>query len=164
MMTVRRPVPALAVALLLALARAAAAQEEAVELVHGDRRVALTADRLAGLPRMTVQTGDHGRATTIEGIPLAAVLGLVGVEVGDRLRGPALARYVLVTGRDGYRVVVALADTDPAMRQQPVLFADRQDGRPWLPDSGPWRIVVPGDARGARWVRQVARIEVKEAP
>jgi hypothetical protein len=26
----------------------------------------VAADRLAGLPRMTVETGDHGRATTIE--------------------------------------------------------------------------------------------------
>ena len=76
--------------------------------------------------------------------------------------GKALAQVVIATARDGYQVAYAIAELDAAFTDQIVLLADRRDGRPLLPDTGPWQIVVPNDKRPARWMRQVTRIEVRQ--
>jgi hypothetical protein len=51
---------------------------------------------------------------------------------------------------------------DAAFSNQVVLLADRRDGKPLLPDTGPLQIVVPNDRRAARWIRQVTAIEVRQ--
>ena len=58
----------------------------------------------------------------------------------------------------------AIAEVDAAFNDHMVLIADRRNGRPLLPDSGPLQIVVPQDNRPARWIRQVIRLEVKQLP
>lgn len=122
----------------------------------------------------------HGAAPagpTYTGVPLALVLARGGAwPAGDasagtagargNLRGAALARYVVVTGADGYRVVLALAELDTATVRAaggPVLLADSVDGRPIPAAEGPWRLVVPGDRRPARAVRQVVGLAVRGA-
>jgi hypothetical protein len=59
-------------------------------------------------------------------------------------------------------VVYAIAELDAGFTDQIILLADRRDGKPLLPDTGPWQIIVPNDKRAARWIRQVNRIEVRE--
>lgn len=53
---------------------------------------------------------------------------------------------------------------DAAFNDHIILIADRRDGKPLLPDSGPLQIVVPQDTRPARWIRQVTTLEVKQLP
>jgi hypothetical protein len=43
-----------------------------------------------------------------------------------------------------------------------ILLADTKDGQPLPPREGPFRIVVPGEKRPARWVRQVTALEVRK--
>jgi len=59
-----------------------------------------------------------------------------------------------------YRVVFALAELDPAFTDRVILLADRADGQPLDNKTGPFRIVVPGEKRMARWVRQVITLKV----
>jgi DMSO/TMAO reductase YedYZ molybdopterin-dependent catalytic subunit len=92
---------------------------------------------------------------------LAAVLERIDAPLGQRLRGPALRSYVVVRAADGYAVVLSLAEVDPAMRQSTIIVADRADGQPLPADDGPFRLVVEGDTRPARSVRQVTAIEVR---
>jgi hypothetical protein len=45
-----------------------------------------------------------------------------------------------------------------------VIIADARDGAPLSTAAGPYRLIVPGDKREARWVRQVATVELQNAP
>jgi DMSO/TMAO reductase YedYZ molybdopterin-dependent catalytic subunit len=70
----------------------------------------------------------------------------------------AVATYVVVDAADGYRAVFALAELDPAQTDRVILLADRKDGQPLPAAEGPLRVVVPGEKRPARWVRQVKAV------
>ncbi len=121
-----------------------------------------TGVNLDAFPRHTVVTSDHGRKATFEGVALRDVLAKAGVPLGEALRGKALSRVIIVSGLDGYQVVYAIAEVDAAFTDQIILLADRRDDGPLLPDTGPLQLVVPHDQRPARWVRQVAKIEVRD--
>jgi hypothetical protein len=91
---------------------------------------------------------------------MAEVLRLVGAPQGDSLRGPALATYVIIEGADGYRALFALAEFDAGFTDRIALLADRKDGAALTAKDGPFQLIVPGEKRPARWVRQVRRIRV----
>jgi DMSO/TMAO reductase YedYZ molybdopterin-dependent catalytic subunit len=123
-----------------------------------------TADELAGLPRQTVRAKDHsGVESDFEGVSLHDVLKRSGVAFGVDLRGPELANYLVVEAADGYRAVFALPELDPASSDRIILLADRRDGKPLDAREGPLRIVVPGEKRHSRWVRQVVTLRVGRA-
>ena len=117
---------------------------------------------LGTLERRTVVTEDRGLRAEFHGVALRDVLIKAGIPFGDALKGPALARVVIASAPDGYRVAYAIAELDAAFTDQVVLVADRRDGQPLLPDTGPLQIVVPNDKRPARWIRQVNKIEVRQ--
>ena len=124
----------------------------------------LTAAEFARLPRQTVRAKDHaGKESAFEGVPLVEVLKSAGVKFGNDLRGPALATYLLVEASDGYRVVFALPELDPASTDRVVLLADRRDGVPLDGKEGPLRIVIPDEKRHSRWVRQVIAFRLRRA-
>ena len=132
----------------------------AIEIVGPDGKAVAVA--LDSIERRTVVTEDRGVKATFEGVALRDVLARAGAVFGEKLRGTLLAQVVLVTARDGYQVVYGIAELDPAFTDQIVLLADRRDGKPLLPDTGPWQIIVPNDKRPARWIRQVIRIEIRQ--
>lgn len=70
----------------------------------------------------------------------------------------AAREVVLITGADGYTAVLALAEIAPMFEGKGVLLATQIDGKPLLP--GHFRIIVPGDQRAGRSVRDVVRIAV----
>jgi DMSO/TMAO reductase YedYZ molybdopterin-dependent catalytic subunit len=149
------------VVILLAGSLPAAAQPAVdVRLLDGTtRRIAFD-----GLERHRVPVQENALKRVYEGVLLRDVLARAGLQMGEHLRGPAMRRYLVAVGQDGYRVVVALAEIDAGFTDQSVLIADGHDGHPLIPDHGPLRLIVPRDKRGARWVRQVVRFEIHEAP
>jgi hypothetical protein len=88
------------------------------------------------------------------------VLAMAGIQLGDSLRGAHLTEVLLATASDGYKVVYALAETDPAFATREIILADKRDGKPLDAKEGPFRIVAPGDKRPARWIRQVTELKV----
>ena len=125
--------------------------------------IPLDADTRASLPRAQVTATEHGQALDCEGVELHALLQKANALPAE-LSGTALASYVLVTARDGYRVVYALAEFDPSLGKNRVVLADRCDGQPLGEEDGPLRLVAPSEARPARWVRQVKSVTVVRAP
>lgn len=89
-------------------------QELTVEPEAGKKVVLQHAD-IDALPHVKVTVA----STTYEGVDLRAVLEKAGGEFGETLRGKRLASCLLVGAADGYRVVVALPELDPA-------FTDKQ--------------------------------------
>lgn len=128
------------------------------------RPLKLSVADLAKLPRQTVTAKDHdGKTVTFEGVALAEVLRLAGVEFGEKLRGKSLALFLVVEAADGYRAVFALPELDSAFTDQVIILADRRDGKALSEAEGQWRIVVPAEKRPARWVRQVVALTIRRA-
>jgi hypothetical protein len=65
---------------------------------------------------------------------------------------------IRVTGADGYTAVIALAEIAPQFAGRPIQVADHMNGT-LIPDRA-LRLVVPGDRRGGRSVRDVIRIDI----
>lgn len=115
------------------------------------------------MPRQTVKAADHGGAEAEwSGVPLHLLLKQAGADLGDALRGPALAQYVLVTAGDGYRAVLALPELDPRCTDDPVLLCDQMNGEPLPAGKGPLRLILPKERRHFRWVWNVVKIELRQ--
>ena len=119
---------------------------------------------LAGLPRQPALLVAHGKTIACEGVALTALLARAGVPAGEALRGPALASVVIATGKDGYRVAFSLAEIDAKLGSKPVFVVNRCAGAPLAAEDGPLRLVVPGEARAARSVRQLVALRVAVVP
>jgi len=126
----------------------------------------LTLAELDLLPRVKISATQHGASHEFEGALLGDVLAKVGAPVGKAFRGQELADVIEIEARDGYRdgykVALDLAGTDPAMRAgERVILADRMDGNPLDEITGPFQLVVEGDLRLARAVRMVSAIRLE---
>ncbi len=154
-------------ALLQARAEETPKPSETVLTVAGDVGTALhlTLTDLRAMPRTTLTARDHnGDDHVYEGVLFSELLKRAQVPLGDELRGPALSTYVVVKAVDNYQAVFSLAELDPAMNTNQALVVDRTDGRNVLHFQGPIRLVISGDKRFARWVRQVTEIQVVRLP
>ncbi len=130
--------------------------------VAGQVTIAQAAE-LAALPHDSVRWSDHGTPHTYAGIRLITLLRRAGIPI-DNLRGPNLTKRVVVEAADGYRAVFSLAEIAPGIGSRDVLVADQQDGQPLAAAVGPRRLIVPGDGSGARSVRQVIALRVRDEP
>lgn len=131
----------------------------AIELADG-RSVVLSPTLLADLPKQTVSATSHGRTASYAGYDLRLVLAAAGSAPVEGLRGNRLPGYITVTAADGYRVVFSLGELDKTLGDTLVLLADTENGHPLPATDGPWRLVVPGDQRAARSVRQLTSIRI----
>jgi len=130
--------------------------------VEGQKPLIFTASAVARLPRQTLRARDHsGMEINFAGVLLRDLLTKAGEPLGEALAKDRLTTVVLVTGADGHRVAFSLAELDAGYGNQKVLVADEVAGLKFKPEHGPWRLVVPGDRRHGRWVRQVIRIQVR---
>jgi DMSO/TMAO reductase YedYZ molybdopterin-dependent catalytic subunit len=129
-----------------------------------DRPLVMRLADLHALPRKRVTvTNDRGVRVTYEGVPVVELLQRAGVPMGKQLRGARMKFYVIVDASDGYQVVFALPEFDSGFTDRIILLADRRDGHPLSAPEGPFRIVVPGEKRHARWVREVVDLNIQQA-
>jgi len=135
----------------------------AILTVSGDipSPLVLKADELSKMPRETVSIPDQdGTKIEYEGVLLREILKRAGAPTEKQLRGKALASYVLAKARDGYQVVFTLAEVAPEFANEPILVADKRDGKPLFGYQGPFRLVCPNDKAGARSVRMLETLEI----
>ena len=123
----------------------------------------LTAQDLASMPRVKVTDTAHGQGGVYEGVAMRDVLTKVGVPAGTAIRGAEVAKTVIVTGADGYQAAFALAEFDPEFTDRVAILADRRDDAPLPANAAPLQLVLTGEKRPARWVRQVVSIEIRAA-
>ncbi len=124
---------------------------------------AMSSDELSALPAVeqevryqTSNGEEHGRYT---GPLLWTILQSRGIAdlPGHNAQ---LKHSFVVEGRDGYRVVFSVGEIDPDFGNVPIQLATGRDGEPIANAEG-YKLVVPGDKRGARYVRDVVKIEVQ---
>jgi len=120
----------------------------------------LAAGDLSKMPRETVSVNEpDGTEVQYEGVPLREVMKRAGAPFGSQLRGKALASYILAKAHDGYQVVFAVGELDPAFANESILVADKRDGKSLPGNQGPFRLVCPNDKAGARSVRMLETLE-----
>lgn len=103
----------------------------------------------------TARGPEHG---TWLGVSLWTLLDAAG---GLAAPPREVVRHTLVvTGRDGYTVVLSLGEIDPDFGHAKAVIAWSRNGQPFDPARG-FRLVLPGDRVGGRDVRDVVAIEVK---
>ena len=121
---------------------------------------------LRALPHITVTIhNSHTNADeTYSGVRVADLLGKLGAPLGNTLRGEALSKYIVATGSDGYRAVLAFAEVDPSFHPGEVIVSDTMDDKLLDEHSGPFKLVVTEDKRPARSVRNLVSIELKSLP
>jgi len=120
----------------------------------------LTAADMANMTRTSVTMKNNGIETVYEGVLLSDVLKKAGMKLGEALRGPTLASYVLASASDGYQVLFSVGELDPEMTDGQFLVADKANGKPLFGETGAFRLVIPKDKRGARSVRLLTKLEV----
>jgi hypothetical protein len=139
------------------------AQGSGTLTVSGDIPSTLTlkAEDLAKMPRETVSVPDQdGTKAEYEGVLLREILKRAGAPLGRDLRGKSLASYVVAKAQDGYQVVFTLAEVDPEYVNEPILVADKRDGKPLFGYQGPFRLVCPNDKAAARSVRMLESLQI----
>ena len=139
------------------------AQAAATITVSGDipSPLVIKAEDLAKMPRDTAVIPDQdGTKVQYEGVPLREILKAAGAPMDKALRGKALASYIVATASDGYQVVFTLAEVAPEFANEPILVADRRDGKALFQYQGPFRLVCPNDKAGARSVRMLETIKI----
>ncbi len=136
-----------------------------LQIIVNGQKTALTSAEFKALPHKTVTFHNvHTKADeTYSGVPLIDLLAKYGAPTGDKLRGKALSDYVVVAGADGYKAVLALAETDPSFHPGDVIVADTMDAKPLDAKTGPFRLVVTEDKRPARSVHNLVSIELRTA-
>ena len=120
--------------------------------------IAIDAATRAALPPAHATFTAHGKSHSCSGVRLADLLARAGVPAGEAIKGAALTTVVVADAADGYRVVFSLGELDAHLGKATVIVADRCDGAPLAAGDGPLRLVVTGDARGARSLRQLERL------
>lgn len=144
---------------LLLLAAVAQCQQLTVQILDA-KPVVLARTDLEALSHVKVTTTASGASAIFEGVALEAVLEKAGVEFGEALKKKRLASCLLVEAADGYRVVIALPELDPAFTDKQFVLAFLKDGKVLDEKEGPYRIVIPEEKRMARWVRQVTTLKI----
>ena len=134
----------------------------AVKITFGDKSAEWTVPKIAELPHQTITVHNaHINADqTFSGVPLIQLLTPLGVP--EKPKGKDFKLYVLVEGRDGYKVVFAIGEIAPDVHEGTVLLADSVDGKP-ITENGPFQLVCTGEKRPARWVRNLVTIRVMAA-
>lgn len=135
------------------------AQQLTVQNDDGKQTVLARTD-LEALPHVKLQASAHDVSATFEGVTVKSVLEKAGITFGETLRGKRLASCLLVQASDGYHVVIALPEMDPAFADKQIILAFLKDGKPLNDKEGPYRIVIPDEKRPARWIRQVTTFKI----
>ncbi|MFG6079418.1 molybdopterin-dependent oxidoreductase [Paracoccus litorisediminis] len=122
--------------------------------------VTLDASSLAQLPvteTTTVYRSSKGIESGLyKGVLLWDLLVAQGVVTEDHKA--ALRHTLLVTAGDGHQVAFSIGEIAPEFGNRPVLLAYEMNGAP-IPDG--LRMVVPGDLRGARHIKDIVTLDYR---
>lgn len=129
-----------------------------------DRPGRVTADALASLPQTTIQTrpskGHHEAVRPGEfftGVLVWDLLDRAGIRLDDTLHEPFMRKIVVARDSEGYAVAIAGGELDPRFLNAPYVVAPSGPTDPGL------RLIAPHDLAGARSVKGIASLEVRDA-
>ncbi|PSR53925.1 molybdopterin-binding protein [Adhaeribacter arboris] len=132
---------------------------------EGLKTLSLSEKDLMAMKSITVDVKGHDeKQHTYTGVLLTDILNMAGAGVGEPGKKNTITSYVLVTAADKYKVIYALAELDPLFTDKTIILAFQADGKPLDQKDGPFQVIVPGEKRHARWIRQIVSIKLIAIP
>ena len=86
-----------------------------------------------------------------------------GLHYDPALREPFLPKIVVASDADGYAVVIAGGEIEPRFLAAPFIVATRDAAGPLSESDGGLRLIAPHDVAGARSVKAIASLAVRDA-
>ena len=121
----------------------------------------ITAATFAEMKKVSVKVkSKDGKEHEYSGISVFEILIKAEAILNNQLRGKLLTKYLLVSAADGYQIVIALPEIDPAFTDQTIILANKEDGKDLAANYGPFRLIVPGDKKAARSAMRVTNIDI----
>ena len=148
--------------IMLTAASIARAQEPTIEIVGiGAKAIKLSPQSVSGLPvverDVTFLTSKGPSSGHYKGVLFWDVLQANKAFDGLEHNGE-LKKTFLVSAKDGYQIAFSIGEIHPEFGNTPLILATEVDGKPV---EGGWRIVVPGDKRGARAIHDITTFELR---
>jgi DMSO/TMAO reductase YedYZ molybdopterin-dependent catalytic subunit len=131
--------------------------------ISGDvmRPMTITEKEFASFVHAKASAADHeGKMNEYEGVPLFAILARAGAPLGDSLKGKKMFEYIQAEAADGYKVIFALPEIDTSYNANTIIVADKKNGKPLDEKEGPLQIIVAGEKKHARWIRQLTTLRI----
>ena len=131
--------------------------------ISGDGITPLTITKamFADMKQVVIMAKAHDeKVHRYSGVPLTDILAKAGLAQGDSAKKRTILTYVEVTAADNYKAIYTLPEIDPLFASRVIILADRADKKPLPAEYGPFQIIVPGEKKHARWMRQVTSIRV----
>lgn len=108
--------------------------------------------------------GDHMRPQRrFSGTSVWELLDSAGLRYDAALREPFLPKIVVASDAEGYAVVIAGGELEPRFLAAPYIIATHDDGGLLSEADGGLRLIAPHDLAGARSVKAIASLEVRDA-
>ncbi|MBX3083754.1 MAG: molybdate ABC transporter substrate-binding protein [Anaerolineae bacterium] len=108
--------------------------------------------------------GENPVKANYTGVLLRDLLDSAQVNLNADVKNDKLSTFIVATGADGYQAVIAWGEIDADFGNQAILVAYESDGKPLAEAEGAFRLVVPTDGHGGRYVSQLVSLEVRDAP
>ncbi len=97
------------------------------------------------------------------GASMWELLDGAGLRYDPALREPFLPKIVVASDADGYAVVIAGGEIEPRFLAAPFIVATRDASGPLSASDGGLRLIAPHDLAGARSVKAIASLAVRDA-
>ncbi len=99
-----------------------------------------------------------------KGVALWDLISSAKPQFDAATKNDSLRWVVQAQGSDGYTATFTLGELDPNFGNKGVLVAYEQDGAALPTEDGLMRLVVPGDAKGGRFVSALGAVIVRRIP
>lgn len=113
---------------------------------------------------VTFLSGTDSVTTTYTGVLLWDIVSSAQPNFNADVKNDKLSMFIVATGTDGYQAVIAWGEIDPDFGNQPILVAYEEKGQPLSDKDAPFRLVVPGDGHGGRYVSHLVSLSLRDAP
>jgi len=128
---------------------------------EGINSFTLTKGNFADMKQVVIMAKGHDeKVHRYSGVTMADILTKAGVTLGDEAKRKTVSSYIVVTAADNYKAIYTLAEIDPLFANRSIILADREDKKILPVANGPFQIIVPGEKKHGRWIRQVTAIQV----
>jgi hypothetical protein len=108
---------------------------------------------------LTAKNGHNGMEETYVGVSVGELLAKCGFAFDNKTAKRVYHSYVRAEGTDGYWVLFSASELMPVLRETGSIVALGVDGK-GLGDEGEFKIVIAGEKRPARWVRNLNSLTV----
>ncbi len=121
----------------------------------------LSVGDLQAMPQttLTAKNGHNGKDESYTGVAVGDLLAKLGFTFDNKTAKRTYHSYVKAEGTDGYWVLYSASELTPVLRETASIVALTVDGKP-LGDEGAFKMVIGGEKRPARWVRNLKALTV----